>query len=65
MLTLAALFKNVYFCIPDYQRGYAWKSDKQLPELWDDIDEIMEKIPRKTGKQQRKDRFLKIICKEE
>ena len=45
MLTLATLFKNVYFRVPDYQRGYAWKSDKQLQELWDDIDEIMEKSP--------------------
>ena len=45
MLTLATLFKNVYFRIPDYQRGYAWQSDKQLQELWDDIDEIMEKSP--------------------
>ena len=47
METLATLFKNVFFRIPDYQRGYAWKCDKQLPELWDDIDEILEKTPGK------------------
>lgn len=32
------IFANNYFRIPDYQRGYAWKADKQLPELWDDIE---------------------------
>lgn len=36
---LAELFNNKIFRIPDYQRGYAW-IDKQLSELWDDIDEI-------------------------
>ena len=34
------IFANNYFRIPDYQRGYAWKADKQLPELWDDIKDI-------------------------
>ena len=34
------IFANNYFRIPDYQRGYAWKADKQLPELWDDIEDI-------------------------
>ena len=38
---LTELFNNKIFRIPDYQRGYAWV-DKQLNELWDDIDEIKE-----------------------
>lgn len=48
METLANLFNNMYFRIPDYQRGYAW-AEKQLQELWDDIDEIQGNIPHYTG----------------
>lgn len=33
------LFTQSVFRIPDYQRGYAWE-EKQLTELWDDLDEI-------------------------
>ncbi len=36
---LSELFSQRIFRIPDYQRGYAW-GEKQLSELWDDIDEI-------------------------
>jgi len=35
------LFNQRIFRIPDYQRGYAWV-EKQLSELWDDLDEIKE-----------------------
>ena len=38
---LSELFNQRIFRIPDYQRGYAWE-DKQLSELWDDLDEIAE-----------------------
>jgi hypothetical protein len=38
-INLTELFSTRVFRIPDYQRGYAW-GDKQLSELWDDIDEI-------------------------
>jgi uncharacterized protein with ParB-like and HNH nuclease domain len=38
---LLELFNQKVFRIPDYQRGYAWE-EKQLSELWDDIDEIIE-----------------------
>lgn len=38
---LSVLFNQNFFRIPDYQRGYAWV-DKQLTELWDDIDEIQK-----------------------
>lgn len=37
---LADIFGNNYFRIPDYQRGYAWKADRQLTDLWDDIEDI-------------------------
>ena len=32
---------STYFRIPDYQRGYAWRDDKQLPELWEDLLDIL------------------------
>ncbi len=38
-INLTELFNTRIFRIPDYQRGYAWE-DKQLGELWDDLDEI-------------------------
>jgi uncharacterized protein with ParB-like and HNH nuclease domain len=40
-ISLTELFNTRVFRIPDYQRGYAW-GDKQLNELWDDIDEIQQ-----------------------
>ncbi len=38
---LSELFSQRTFRIPDYQRGFAW-TEKQLSELWDDLDEIAE-----------------------
>ena len=38
---LLELFNGKIFRIPDYQRGYAWE-EKQLQELWDDVEEIPE-----------------------
>jgi uncharacterized protein with ParB-like and HNH nuclease domain len=38
---LTDLFNTRVFRIPDYQRDYAWV-EKQLTELWDDLDEIQE-----------------------
>ncbi|SMP18000.1 DUF262 domain-containing protein [Chryseobacterium profundimaris] len=40
-LNLYKVFNLGFFRIPDYQRGYSW-TDKQLNELWDDLDEIQE-----------------------
>ena len=37
---LLELFTQKVFRVPDYQRGYAW-GEKQLSELWDDLDEII------------------------
>ena len=38
-LNLFQLLNGKIFRIPDYQRGFAW-GEKQLSELWDDIEEI-------------------------
>ena len=38
---LSKIFSDTYFRIPDYQRGYAWRDDKQMPEMWDDLLDIM------------------------
>lgn len=40
-INLLELFNGKIFRIPDFQRGYAWE-EKQLQELWDDIEEIHE-----------------------
>jgi len=40
-INLSELFNQKIFRIPDYQRGYAWE-DKQLTELWDDLEDINE-----------------------
>ena len=37
---LSKVFSDTYFRIPDYQRGYAWRDDKQLSELWEDLLDI-------------------------
>lgn len=34
--SISQLFQNRLFRIPDYQRGYAWKSE-QLCDFWDDL----------------------------
>lgn len=41
-VNLPTLFGNKIFRVPNYQRGYAW-GERQLTELWDDIDEIVQK----------------------
>lgn len=38
--SLSQIFKESYFQIPDYQRGYAWK-EKQVQALLDDIKYLM------------------------
>ena len=35
-LNLTELFKDKYYIIPDYQRGYSW-TDKQIDDFWNDI----------------------------
>ncbi|NUG81413.1 DUF262 domain-containing protein, partial [Acinetobacter bereziniae] len=38
--TLPEIFEESFFCIPDYQRGYAW-DEKQIDELLKDIDHLI------------------------
>jgi len=39
--TLEILFTNKHFCIPDYQRDYAWQS-KNVADLFEDVRESIE-----------------------
>ncbi len=39
--SLADIFQNKIFRIPDYQRGYAWQ-DAQLRDFWEDIVNLQE-----------------------
>ena len=34
--TLRNILEGRYFCVPDYQRGYAW-TNRQLEEFWEDL----------------------------
>ena len=38
-VNLQELFSNKVFRIPNYQRGFSWE-DRQLKDLWDDINDI-------------------------
>lgn len=40
LLTLPHIFKDRFFIIPDYQRGYAWEA-KQVEDLLKDIDHLI------------------------
>lgn len=36
--SIGEIFSNRSFRIPDYQRGYAWRKDKQLNDIWQDLE---------------------------
>ncbi|MDR3577962.1 MAG: DUF262 domain-containing HNH endonuclease family protein [Anaerolineaceae bacterium] len=36
--SISEIFSNRSFRIPDYQRGYAWKKEKQLVDFWQDLE---------------------------
>lgn len=38
--TISEIFSNKIFCVPDYQRGYAWEEKE-----WDDLLEDLELLP--------------------
>lgn len=48
LLTLAEIFNNRFFRIPDYQRGYAWELE-QLNDFWEDIENLKEEKQHYTG----------------
>lgn len=48
LLSLAKLFNNKLFRIPDYQRGYAW-GERQLSDFWSDLNRIRHNHPHYCG----------------
>lgn len=46
--TLAQIFSDCIFRIPDYQRGYAW-TEKQLKDFWNDLKQVKERENHYTG----------------
>lgn len=43
------IFENRLFRIPDYQRGYAWRSDKEVVTFWNDLMNLPKGKPHYTG----------------
>ena len=48
MQTLAQIFNNSFFRVPDYQRGYAWE-ETQLEDFWKDINWLQPEQQHYTG----------------
>ena len=48
IVTLDQVFQNRVFCVPDYQRGYAWEA-RQLDDLLEDLEEMREAKDHYTG----------------
>ncbi|MGG3925911.1 DUF262 domain-containing HNH endonuclease family protein [Metabacillus fastidiosus] len=46
--TLAEIFNQSFFRIPDYQRGYAWELE-QLEDFWEDLENLREDSNHYTG----------------
>ncbi len=40
LINLTELFDHIILRMPDYQRGYSWESNKQLKDLWNDLENI-------------------------
>lgn len=49
--SLLGVFENRLFRIPDYQRGYAWRSDddKEVVAFWNDLMNLSDKKSHFTG----------------
>lgn len=37
LYSIDEIFEKRFFRIPDFQRGYAWRADKEVREFWEDI----------------------------
>ena len=48
LLTAEKIFKDSFFRVPDYQRGYSWQQ-LQREELLEDIELLPENKPHYTG----------------
>lgn len=46
--TIAGIFEENIFRIPDYQRGYSW-TKKQLDEFWEDLENLSDNQTHYTG----------------
>ena len=44
LINLTELFDHIILRMPDYQRGYSWDSNKQLKDLWNDLENIHMRI---------------------
>ena len=49
LYSLNELFEKRFFRIPDYQRGYAWRADKEIKEFWEDIVNLDDSRSHYTG----------------
>ncbi len=70
LYSLNEIFEKRFFRIPDYQRGYAWRADKEIKEFWEDIVNLddsrshytgqitLEKVPDKISKLWNDETFL-------
>lgn len=47
--SLNDIFENKLFRIPDYQRGYAWRADKEVVAFWNDIINLQKGKSHFTG----------------
>ena len=48
--SLSQIFRDeISFVVPDYQRGYSWSKDKQLEDLWEDLENMPENSHHYTG----------------
>lgn len=43
LLTIDEIFKDRFFKIPDYQRGFSWETAPQLHDLKDDIENLFKR----------------------
>ena len=48
IVTLDQVFQKRVFCVPDYQRGYAWEA-RQLDDLLEDLEEMRDGKDHYTG----------------
>lgn len=47
--TIKEIFQAEGYSIPNYQRDYAWKKDKNFKDLWEDLEEAIEYNKRVRG----------------
>ena len=70
LYSLNKIFEKRFFRIPDYQRGYAWRADKEIKEFWEDLVNLdasrshytgqitLEKVPDKISRLWNDEQFL-------